>query len=165
MVCWYPVGRWVTKPLIMISLAYFYYKSANKFDKLFFAALVFALIGDSFLLFDIPNFFLFGLGSFLIMQILYSIVFLRQRAGSTNRKALITMIVYFFWPWTDSVSATTFGFNENSCDCLHFGDTSYGAICSVEKSSAQWIFYCDFRSTTFHDLRFFDIDHKICKPH
>ncbi len=75
--------RWLylpTKPLIMLSLlawAVFLPDSRVAERKpLFLAGLVFACIGDIFLMFD--DYFLHGLGAFLVMQILYISVFSRE---------------------------------------------------------------------------------------
>lgn len=73
---WFPQGRVITKPLLMISLMAFYVLSSLQLDKLFLIALFFAFLGDTFLLSD--SYFLFGLGSFLIMQLLYACCFFKQ---------------------------------------------------------------------------------------
>ena len=80
----FPPGRYITKPLIMISLLVYYISSAYKTDRLFVLAIIFAWLGDTFLLFE--GYFLYGLGSFLIMQILYAICFLLQRGKATAIK-------------------------------------------------------------------------------
>jgi len=82
----YPSGRLVTKPLLMISLMAFYVLSSAKIDKLFLIALFFAFLGDTFLLSD--NYFLHGLGSFLIMQVLYAICFFKQFDRLTKTKIM-----------------------------------------------------------------------------
>lgn len=73
--------RWLhllTKPLIMITLLGWAVLSADsrplkKKKPAFLAGLVFAWIGDVFLMFD--GFFLHGLAAFLVMQVLYIFVF------------------------------------------------------------------------------------------
>ncbi len=82
----YPSGRVITKPLLMISLMAFYILSSKRIDWLFATALFFALLGDTFLLSD--DYFLYGLGSFLVMQLLYAICFFRQRGHMTMYKSL-----------------------------------------------------------------------------
>ena len=71
-----PSLRYISKPLIVLSLIWYYYtdKSKPKFH-IFGIALVFALLGDIILMFGGDVFFMLGLGSFLIMQILYAIYF------------------------------------------------------------------------------------------
>ena len=82
----YPSGRLVTKPLLMISLMTFYVLSTMQVDKPFLIALFFAFLGDTFLLSD--NYFLFGLSSFLIMQLLYAYCFFKQKGRLTIYKTL-----------------------------------------------------------------------------
>lgn len=70
--------RFFSKPLILLSLGiYFFQISRNVFSTLLvrtvLSALLFSWIGDILLLWD--EFFLFGLGSFLIAQICYIIAF------------------------------------------------------------------------------------------
>ncbi len=74
--------RYITKPAIMISLGlyYVYHISSLKADSLkwlFFIALIAAWLGDVFLLKD--DFFLFGLAAFLVMQLIYSYCFWKDR--------------------------------------------------------------------------------------
>ncbi|NNF34468.1 MAG: lysoplasmalogenase [Saprospiraceae bacterium] len=68
-----------TKPFIMISLASFYFAYARNFRIVFFTALVAALMGDIFLMWDHEMSFMLGLGSFLVMQVLYALIFWDQR--------------------------------------------------------------------------------------
>ena len=71
-----------TKPYIMIALGAYYLShfkmiySQSKF--IFLVAIIAAWAGDIFLLSD--DRFLFGLGSFLIMQLLYSVTFWKDRS-------------------------------------------------------------------------------------
>ena len=87
-------ARWLSKPLIMISLlAYFWYNTRgineNKLRHIFALALLFALGGDILLLNE--SWFIAGLGSFLIMQVLYSYCFLSS--GFERSRVLIAVIV------------------------------------------------------------------------
>lgn len=74
---------YIFKPLIMISLGGHFLMNAAKFESKikFFAlwAILFSLFGDTFLMFASkgPNFFIFGLGSFLVAQIGYIFLFRR----------------------------------------------------------------------------------------
>ena len=71
--------RLITKPLIMISLATYYFAYARNFKMTFFTAIVAALMGDIFLMWDHEMSFILGLGSFLVMQLLYAVVFIKDR--------------------------------------------------------------------------------------
>jgi uncharacterized membrane protein YhhN len=71
--------RMVSKPMIMASLIGFYISTERKQSNAFIMAMIFALFGDIFLMFKNEDFFLLGLGSFLIMQLLYTFTFLKDR--------------------------------------------------------------------------------------
>lgn len=74
-----PEFHMVSKVLIMASLISFYILNAKGQDSIFLLGLIFALVGDAFLLFNGSHFFLIGLGAFLVMQICYSYYFNQQR--------------------------------------------------------------------------------------
>ena len=100
-------SRTISKALIMISLtAYYLYNWSNidagKPKYLFLLGLIAAFAGDMFLEFE--GFFLYGLGSFLVMQIMYSICFLRDRTPTGNRSwygfllaGIIALLMIFLW--------------------------------------------------------------------
>jgi len=73
--------NYLSKPLLMISLFFFYFQKVkqniNTSDKIMLVSLIFSCLGDTFLMFQgkNPQFFLLGLGSFLVAQISYSGVF------------------------------------------------------------------------------------------
>src|SRR6267378_4043550 len=69
------------KPLIVPSLAAFYFKNTNSKNKLFVLALFFCWSGDVFLLFDHLNelFFMGGLGSFLIAHVLFIFLYVKLK--------------------------------------------------------------------------------------
>ncbi len=73
--------RFISKPLLMITLIVFYSQAAkgnwNKFHKLIVVAFFFSWIGDVALMFVFKNenFFLVGLVGFLIAHILYAVSF------------------------------------------------------------------------------------------
>lgn len=73
--------RVVSKPMIMASLIGFYISSAKKQSNAFLLAMIFALFGDIFLMFNGEEFFLIGLSCFLVMQLLYTITFLKDRVN------------------------------------------------------------------------------------
>jgi len=99
----YPSLRWITKPLIMLSLIAFFYtqsKESSPTRWTFYTALFFALLGDIFLLKDGSSYFLCGLGSFLVMQLLYSLVFIRDGLELKPIKipialAYVAILIYF----------------------------------------------------------------------
>ena len=75
------VIHYFTKPALMITLILYFLwavRGTNFKDKiLFISAMIFALLGDAFLMFQSQNplFFMLGLGGFLLMQIGYSLFF------------------------------------------------------------------------------------------
>lgn len=85
-------GRYVSKPLIVLSLFIYFSQRAGRYTgTLYFRlALLFSLIGDGALLFEDrdPLFFMVGLGSFLVAHIFYVVAFLR--IGSHAKVQ---------WPW------------------------------------------------------------------
>jgi len=96
MIWCYPELRWITKPLIVLSLIFHFYQNISDWStvkKLFLAGLVVALIGDIFLLFEGDQFFLFGLGGFLIMQILYGISFYNDSFQISKKKMLFAVFL------------------------------------------------------------------------
>lgn len=76
-----PYARFVTKPLLMISLGCYAWVLAqhisNPLRNLIFVALIFSWWGDVLLLFD--HFFIAGLISFLLAHLLYTAFFLRVK--------------------------------------------------------------------------------------
>jgi uncharacterized membrane protein YhhN len=68
----------VVKPMIMASLIGFYISTAKFQSNTFLLGLIAALLGDIFLLFPGDSFFGLGLGTFLIMQLLYCIEFYKN---------------------------------------------------------------------------------------
>jgi uncharacterized membrane protein YhhN len=99
--------RMVSKPMIVASLLGFYISTDKPPSNLFTLALIAALFGDIFLMFPHDVFFMMGLGSFLIMQVIYSVIFLRfQQAANSLQKAGIFMVflfscifLYTAWPF------------------------------------------------------------------
>lgn len=88
----------ITKPLLMITLGYFYFQhtqaSLNKRDKIVLLALFFSCLGDTFLMFQKQNqlFFLLGLGSFLLAQVCYVMLF--QQEGESRHFRWLPFISY-----------------------------------------------------------------------
>lgn len=85
--------RYYTKPLLMLSLGLYYYAAANKPKYTILIALVLAWIGDVFLLFEGNTFFILGLGSFLIMHLIYAVIFYRGSNHLTFAKALFATVL------------------------------------------------------------------------
>ncbi len=68
---------YATKPLLMPLLMLLAYKEGIK-DRLFYLALFFSFLGDVFLMFNGANYFILGLGSFLLAHVFYVILFKRD---------------------------------------------------------------------------------------
>lgn len=73
----------IFKPLIILSLITLYYFTVNKKNKWYLLALVFSFLGD-ILLMDKNNLFLYGIGAFLLTQILYIFIIVRQMQRPSN---------------------------------------------------------------------------------
>lgn len=92
--------NYLSKPLLMISLFFFYFQKVkqnmNTSDKIMLVSLIFSCFGDTFLIFQgkNPQFFLLGLGSFLMAQLAYSGVF--KPLGTTNYNKRFPFIIYGF---------------------------------------------------------------------
>ena len=67
----------IFKPMIIISLMALYYFSVDKKNNWYILALAFSFLGDV-LLMDKNNLFLFGIAAFLITQIIYIVIIVKQ---------------------------------------------------------------------------------------
>jgi uncharacterized membrane protein YhhN len=89
--------RFISKPLIVILLAIFLWRSIGKKNKnfrLIFSALIFSWLGDVFLLFDARrSTFIFGLIGFLIAHIFFIAFFIRVRRQDHFSKIYLPLIV------------------------------------------------------------------------
>jgi uncharacterized membrane protein YhhN len=89
--------RFISKPLIVISLGIFLWRSVsvkNRSFWLIFAALIFSELGDIFLLFEAQqSSFLLGLLSFLIAHIFFILFFIRTRRLNHFNKIFWLLIV------------------------------------------------------------------------
>ncbi|MCD2260900.1 lysoplasmalogenase [Psychroserpens luteolus] len=89
------------KPAIVISLLVFFWKESKGLQtklRYFVAlALVCSLIGDVLLMFveQSPNYFLFGLVSFLIAHIMYVIVFLHHRNETLKPLGFVSVLLLY----------------------------------------------------------------------
>jgi uncharacterized membrane protein YhhN len=87
----YPIGEYIFKPALMISLAVYFYNRiretsasergqwGDKQDRFILGALLFSCLGDIALIFK--DGFLPGLGSFLIAHLFYIFAFLQDNQG------------------------------------------------------------------------------------
>ncbi len=89
------------KPAIVTSLILFFWSQTKYLNKglrtLVSLALVFSLIGDILLMFveRSPNFFLFGLVSFLMAHIIYVIGFSKQRNKTLRPFGIIVLLLVY----------------------------------------------------------------------
>lgn len=88
--------RFISKSLFIPVLLLYYISGVEKRNSLFVVALIFAWLGDVFLLGEGSLYFALGLSSFMIMQILYTLIFLkdRQKPHSLFYPTLIFLILY-----------------------------------------------------------------------
>lgn len=90
--------NYVSKPMLMISLFFFYFQKVkqniNTSDKIMLVSLIFSCLGDTFLMFQgkNPQFFLLGLGSFLVAQLAYYFIF--SKSGKTQYLKRLPIIIY-----------------------------------------------------------------------
>ena len=91
-----------TKPLLVVALMYWFYISTSlkgRFAKKIFAALIWSWMGDVLLMMVQlnANFFLFGLGAFLIAQLAYASAFFEDARTKGDRPIwLIPFAIAFF---------------------------------------------------------------------
>ena len=92
----------VTKPMIIMSLLIYFYNLSGLrtgFHKRIFAGLTFSLMGDVLLIFTSQdaNFFMAGLGAFLIAQISYIFAFFidYQKDSGKHKLLLFASIIFF----------------------------------------------------------------------
>jgi len=108
--------RHLTKSLIIPMLILYFIASSPKVKSFypFVLALFFAWLGDVFLLFSGTKFFLLGLGCFLIMQGIYSFIFLKERDSQPGKSLITAMMLgffsigfnYYLWPFTTEIRVT-----------------------------------------------------------
>lgn len=87
----------IAKPLIIPALLAYYITSSKSKNKVYIVALIFSFAGDVLLL-DKSNLFLFGIGAFLITQVLYVYLFSRGLGNSSRANKIlagIPFLVYF----------------------------------------------------------------------
>lgn len=93
--------HYITKPSLVISLIIFFWKESTTISPyirtMTLLALVFSLFGDVFLMFvdKSPNYFMFGLVSFLLAHIMYIFVFLKDRNSSKSALGFILILMIY----------------------------------------------------------------------
>lgn len=104
------LGIFCTKPLLMTVLSVWFYLEMKPtftiFHKFLLAGFIFSIFGDTFLMFvenkpPRPEFFLYGLGSFLVTHICYLFAFLKfpsTKKGFIQRKPfwVLPFLLLFF---------------------------------------------------------------------
>lgn len=88
-----PTYHIVSKPMIMAGLIGFYIMEEKRQSHAFLTGLIFALLGDCFLLFGTDDMFMIGLICFLIMQICYTSTFNRKRRIPRTRDYIVPVII------------------------------------------------------------------------
>jgi uncharacterized membrane protein YhhN len=83
----------VSKPMIMAGLIGFYIFEERRQNHAFLSGLIFALLGDSFMLFGTDDMFVIGLVCFLIMQISYTLAFNQKRRIPRYKDYLIPICI------------------------------------------------------------------------
>ncbi len=86
----------VFKPLIMITLIAFYWIVSTNRSKLYLGALLFSLLGDIFLL-DKQDMFLYGIGAFLITQVLFIVIVIKRTNVFSVRNILLSTIPFLVY--------------------------------------------------------------------
>ena len=85
---------YVAKPLLMITLFWYYYMNARILNKLFIVGLAFSFLGDVFLLGDGMGMFIAGLISFLLAHIFYIILLIKWLKRPTLIQIIMASIPY-----------------------------------------------------------------------
>ena len=97
------IGDWIFKPLLMISLGFYFFSAVIlrgvRQNQFVLAALVFSLIGDVFLMFD--GYFIHGLAAFLIAHLCYIYAFLPEASRFLSKKEFylpsIAVLIYAYF--------------------------------------------------------------------
>lgn len=83
----------VSKPMVLAGLIGFYIMYERRQNHAFLTGLIFALLGDSFMLFGTDDMFMIGLICFLIMQLCYTSAFNRKRRVPQLKDYLVPVII------------------------------------------------------------------------
>jgi len=85
------------KPLIMTLLAAYYIAASGKsISKIVLTAILFSFLGDTFLLFPGEQYFMLGLGSFLVAHIFYIFAYRQHKSDQDNELQGIQKVRYSF---------------------------------------------------------------------
>ena len=138
---WFPEGRWFSKPLIMVSLLFFYAKvNVGKIDRIIVVAMIYALLGDVFLLVDDSRFFILGILAFMVMQVRYGQYFLRQQKFFSTYEYILSFIVIATSIWFNIAFADRFG--ELRIPVMVYSSAiSFMAITAIAQKKSQLILY------------------------
>jgi len=103
----------VSKPMILAGLIGFYILVEKRQNNAFLGGLIFALLGDCFLLYETVEFFIIGLACFLVMQLCYAAAFNHKRRIPKNKDYMICVIIalvgvcILMYLWSDLGSIRT----------------------------------------------------------
>ena len=86
----------LTKPMLMLSLMVLYGVSVSKVNKWYVLALVFSFFGDVFLI-DKSGYFLFGLGAFLIAQLIYIKIVATRLEGLASKTIIMATLPFLIY--------------------------------------------------------------------
>lgn len=148
----YASFRPLTKPLILLSLIFYFAIRAKGVPKatfvLMLCALVFSFLGDVFLLFDAVSdlYFILGLLSFLTAHILYCFVFLKKwkrRNRADFWWVTLLLIIYgavLFYIVKDYLGELTLPVTIYILGILSMAITAYGRKGSVDIASFNLVF-------------------------
>jgi len=84
----------IAKPLLMITLFWYYFVNAKTLNKLFVTGLFFSFLGDVLLLGSGELYFIFGLLSFLIAHVFYIIMVVKLFKNTKLSQILLASIPY-----------------------------------------------------------------------
>jgi len=83
------------KPLILLSLLLMYSLISSQKNKWYVTALIFSFLGDTFLLFNGKQYFMFGLGAFLLAHLCF-IKVVSQKLGTPKLNNILLSFIIFF---------------------------------------------------------------------
>ncbi|MGI9531755.1 lysoplasmalogenase [Lutimonas sp.] len=86
----------ICKSLIIPSLLAWYLTKSSGVNKLFVIALVFSFVGDVLLL-DKVNYFIFGIGAFLITQLIYVLIFSKGLGEASGKHKLVSILPFLLF--------------------------------------------------------------------
>jgi uncharacterized membrane protein YhhN len=83
---------YIVKPMLMVSLLWYYIKQANRLDKKYVIALTFSLLGDVFLLGTQELFFIVGLIAFLLAHLFYILIIRKALNPFSLKQFMLSLI-------------------------------------------------------------------------